>query len=152
LRRVRLIHYHPGTIRRQRSHYRFCGPHNKGNLSKCGSLHLSFRRWKDGLPLFDAYREQVAVGQSPLPAGKVKVVVDFNYHGTAGELGKPATVTLSVNGAKVATSELKRTVPIQFSLGEGMDIGEDVGSAVDLSYKLPFKFTGKIEKVTYELK
>ena len=28
----------------------------------------------------------------------------------------------------------------------------DVGSAVDFTYKLPFKFTGTIEKVTYELK
>jgi hypothetical protein len=38
------------------------------------------------------------------------------------------------------------------SLGEGMDIGEDVGSAVDFTYKLPFKFTGAIDKVTIELK
>jgi arylsulfatase len=27
----------------------------------------------------------------------------------------------------------------------------DVGSAVDFTYKLPFAFTGKIEKVTVEL-
>ena len=26
-----------------------------------------------------------------------------------------------------------------------------IGSPVDFTYKLPFKFTGKIEKVTYEL-
>jgi len=57
-----------------------------------------------------------------------------------------------VNGTKVAEGDIPRTVPIQFSLGEGMDIGEDVGSAVDFAYKLPFKFTGKIEKVTVELK
>jgi arylsulfatase len=34
---------------------------------------------------------------------------------------------------------------VQFSLGEGMDIGEDVGSAVDFTYKLPFTFTGRID-------
>ena len=28
----------------------------------------------------------------------------------------------------------------------------DGGSAVDFTYKLPFKFTGKIEKVTFDLK
>ena len=28
----------------------------------------------------------------------------------------------------------------------------NVGSAVDFTYTLPFKFTGKIEKVTVELK
>jgi arylsulfatase A-like enzyme len=33
-----------------------------------------------------------------------------------------------------------------------MDIGMDVGSAVDFTYKLPFTFTGKIDKVTIDLK
>jgi arylsulfatase len=47
---------------------------------------------------------------------------------------------------------LKRTVPAQFSLGEGLDIGMDVGSPVDFTYQLPFAFTGKIEKVDIELK
>jgi arylsulfatase len=28
----------------------------------------------------------------------------------------------------------------------------DVGSPIDFAYKLPFAFTGKVEKVTYELK
>jgi arylsulfatase len=28
----------------------------------------------------------------------------------------------------------------------------DVGSPVDFSYKMPFKFTGRIEKVTVDLK
>jgi len=33
-----------------------------------------------------------------------------------------------------------------------MDIGEDVGSTVDFTYKLPFTFTGTIDKVMIELK
>jgi hypothetical protein len=33
-----------------------------------------------------------------------------------------------------------------------LDIGRDVGSAIDFTYKLPFTFTGSIEKVTIELK
>jgi hypothetical protein len=41
---------------------------------------------------------------------------------------------------------------VQFSLGEGMDIGEDIGSGVDFTYPLPFKFTGEIEKVTFDLR
>jgi arylsulfatase len=45
-----------------------------------------------------------------------------------------------------------RTIPIRISLGEGRDIGMDVGSPVDFTDKLPFKFTGKIDKVTIELK
>jgi arylsulfatase len=47
---------------------------------------------------------------------------------------------------------MPRTIPLQISLGEGMDIGMDVGSAVDFTYKLPFTFTGTIDKVTIELK
>jgi arylsulfatase len=43
-------------------------------------------------------------------------------------------------------------VPNKFALGEGLDIGTDLGSAVDSTYKMPFTFTGKIEKVTVELK
>ena len=49
-------------------------------------------------------------------------------------------------------NRLTRTIPIQISLNEGLDIGEDAGSPVDFTYKLPYKFTGKIEKVTVELK
>ena len=74
------------------------------------------------------------------------------YEGKPGERGKPATVTLTANGKKVGEGKLPKTVPLQFSLGEGVDVGMDIGSAVDFTYKLPFTFTGKIEKVTVELK
>ena len=58
---------------------------------------------------------------------------------------------MTANGKKIAEGRLERTIPIQFSLGEGLDIGMDIGSPVDFTYKLPFAFTGKIEKVTIEL-
>jgi arylsulfatase len=91
-------------------------------------------------------------GKAALPKGKVKLVVDFRYEGKGEERGKGATVTMTVNGEKVAEGHLERTIPLQISLGEGMDIGMDVGSPVDFTYKLPFRFTGKIEKVTIDLK
>lgn len=87
----------------------------------------------------------------PLPPGKVRIEVDFDYHGAAGEMGKGATVTLKANDAEVAKGELDKTIPIQISLGEGLDVGMDVGSAVDFTYKLPYAFTGSIEKVTVAL-
>jgi hypothetical protein len=37
-------------------------------------------------------------------------------------------------------------------LDEGLDVGEDTGTPVTLSYDVPFQFTGKIEKVTIHLK
>jgi|GEM_PF-1071611 len=83
---------------------------------------------------------------------KVQLKVDFAYNGGAGERGKGAAVTMMVNGAKVAEGQKPRTIPLQISLGEGRDIGMDVGSAVDFTYKLPFTFTGTIDKVTIEWK
>ena len=91
-------------------------------------------------------------GKDPLTTGKAEIKVDFDYHGKPGELGKPASVSLSVNGTKVAEGELPQTIPIQISLGEGLDIGEDVGSTVDFTYKPPFKFTGTIDKVMVDLR
>jgi len=87
-----------------------------------------------------------------LPSGKVQLKVDCAYQGGPKEVGKPADITISVNGAKVAEGHLTRTVPAMLSLGEGMDVGEDTGSAVDFTYKLPFRFTGTIDKVTFGLK
>jgi hypothetical protein len=111
---------------------------------------------RDGKPTFVynflSLDRTTIVGPSTLPTGKVQIKIGFAYHGGPNELGKPATVTMTVNGVKVAEGQLPRTIPATISIGEGLDIGEDVGSAVDFAYKLPFKFTGTIDKVTFDLK
>ncbi len=100
---------------------------------------------------WDAYREASLKRQKKL--GVVpENTIDFAYQGKAGERGKPATVTLTANGKKVGEGRLPRTVPLHFSLGEGVDVGTDTGSAVDFTYTLPFQFTGTIDKVTVTLK
>jgi hypothetical protein len=91
-------------------------------------------------------------GNQPLPVGKVQLKVDFVYKGGPKELGKAAVVTLSANGSKIAEGQVPKTIPATISIQEGLDIGEDVGSPVDFTYKPPFKFTGKIERVTFDLK
>jgi arylsulfatase len=101
---------------------------------------------------FLSIERTTVAGTAPLPKGIVKLVVDFAYEGGPKEVGKPATVSLSVNGTKVGEGKLARTIPATLSITEGLDIGEDVGSPVDFTYKPPFPFTGKIEKVTFELK
>jgi hypothetical protein len=85
----------------------------------------------------------------PTWSGKTTLVVDFVYDG--GGMGKCGNVATSAHKTKIAEGRLQRTIPIQFSLGEGLDVGMDVGSAIDFTYKLPFAFTGKIAKVTIEL-
>ncbi len=87
--------------------------------------------------------------EKALPPGKATVEAEFDYDG--GGMGKGGTLTLSVNGTKVAGGRLERTIPIQFSIGEGLDIGMDTGSAVDWNYTLPFRFTGTIERVDVEI-
>jgi arylsulfatase len=82
----------------------------------------------------------------------VRLKVDVAYKGGPKELGKGAVVTLSVNGKNVAQGELPRTIPATMGIGEGFDVGEDVGSPVDFTYKPPFKFTGTIDKVAIDLK
>src|SRR5215471_11675356 len=89
---------------------------------------------------------------TPVPAGKVQITVEVAYEGAARDVGKPAAVTMSVNGARVAQCRLTRTIPAQISIVEGLDVGQDVGSAVDFNYALPFTFTGRIDRVTFNLK
>lgn len=89
-------------------------------------------------------------GEKPLPKGKATLVVDFAYDG--GGMGKGGKLTLKANGAKVAEGRIERSVPIQFAIFEGLDVGMDTGSAVDFTYELPFVFTGKIRQVTVEIR
>lgn len=111
---------------------------------------------RDGKPTFVynylALDRPTIAGADPLPPGKATLEVDFDYRGSEGQMGGPATVSLKVNGAEVAKHDIEKTIPIQMSLGEGLDIGMDVGSAVDFTYQLPFIFTGEIQDVTVTLK
>ena len=81
---------------------------------------------------------------------KTEIVVDFKYDG--GGMGKGGEIAMNVNSRKVAGGRLQRSIPIQFSLGEGLDIGMDIGSPIDFTYELPFVYTGKIDHVTIDLK
>lgn len=108
---------------------------------------------RDGKPTFIynylALDRTSIVAQEALGKGKSKLVVDFKYDG--GGMGRGGTVTITANGRKIGSGRLERTVPVQFSIIEGIDVGSDGGSPVDWTYKMPFKFTGKIEKVTIDL-
>ncbi len=85
-----------------------------------------------------------------LSPGEHTVLVKFNYEGTG--MGQPANVEMIIDGKSVARGRVERTIPIRISLDETMDIGEDAGTPVSEDYKVPFEFTGHIEKVIIELK
>jgi arylsulfatase len=109
---------------------------------------------KDGKPTYTynwlgLQRYTVAATQA-VPAGKATIRFDFAYDG--GGMGKGGMGTLFVNGNKVAAGRIERTQFAVFSADEGADVGADEGTPVTETYKVPFKFTGKIAKVTIELK
>jgi len=88
-------------------------------------------------------------GNNALPPGKHTIKMNFIYDG--GGIGKGGTATVSVNGKEVARGRIEKTIPVRVALDETLDVGEDCGTPVNLSYDVPFKFTGKIEKVVIEL-
>jgi arylsulfatase A-like enzyme len=108
---------------------------------------------KDGKPKF-AYNflgnVSTIASTQRLPVGRVTVGYDFVYDG--GKPGSGGTGTVSINGKKVATGRIERTIPFLFGV-ETADVGMDLCTPVTSDYpKENNKFTGKIEKVTIDLK
>jgi len=91
-----------------------------------------------------------AKSEAKITPGRHKIEVNE----TIARPGAPADVILRVDAQEVARTTVKRTVPGAFTASETLDIGVDLGSPVSLDYfdRAPFKFDGKIDKVTVELK
>ena len=86
-----------------------------------------------------------------LEPGKHTIVFDFKSDGK--DLGQGGTGILSVDGKEVAKNTLDHTIPVTFPEDETFDVGLDTRTGValvDYRYTVPFKFTGKIDKLTFE--
>jgi len=109
---------------------------------------------KDGKPIYTynwlGLKQYTIAGGQALPTGKATIRYEFVYDG--GGVGKGGTGTLYVNGKSVATGRIDQTQCCAFSADEGADVGADEGTPVTEDYQVPFKFTGKIDKVTIDLK
>ena len=56
---------------------------------------------------------------------------------------------LKVDGKGVATQKMEHTIPFILQFDESLDVGSDTQTGVDdADYQVPFKFTGKINKIT----
>jgi arylsulfatase A-like enzyme len=85
-----------------------------------------------------------------LAPGKHTVVFDFKYDGPG--FGKGGTGVLSVDGKEVASSTIPHTIPFVETIYETFDVGVDTRTGVDDNdYQPPFRFTGKIDKLTVKL-
>jgi arylsulfatase A-like enzyme len=94
--------------------------------------------------------ERTAIASNDiLVPGKHNIELYFKYDG--GGIGKGGLATLTVDGKKVAEQKLRRTIPFRVSADETLDIGEDTGTPVSEDYHVPFKFTGKLNKVVVKL-
>jgi hypothetical protein len=100
-------------------------------------------------------------GPESLAPGKHTLEFDFKYDGMgAGTLafnslsgiGKSGTGVLKVDGKEVVTQKMEHTIPLILQWDETFDIGSDTGTPVDdRDYQVPFKFTGKLNKLTLKL-
>jgi arylsulfatase len=114
--------------------------------------HMGIRRGKVVF-LYNLLDLKRTIWEGPeLRPGKHTIVFDFKYDGPG--LGKGGTGVLSVDGKEVAKKSVEHTTPITFPEDEDFDIGQDTRTGVALieyRYDVPFRFTGKINKVTINL-
>ncbi len=85
--------------------------------------------------------------------GKHTIVFDFKSD--APGLGKGGVGVLYLDGQEVARNSMEHTTPITFPEDETFDVGEDTRTPlarIEYHYDVPFKFTGKIDKLTFKLK
>jgi hypothetical protein len=97
-------------------------------------------------------------GKDVLAPGKHVLEFDFKCDGLGfatlafnniSGLGRPGTGIFKVGRKAIATQKMEHTVPLTLQWDETFDIGSDTGTPVDdKDYQVPFKFTGKIDKLT----
>jgi arylsulfatase A-like enzyme len=115
----------------------------------------------NGKPVFDYnlldlkhYRWEGGVGGNDwlgdgLKPGKHAIVFDFKYDGPGA--GKGGTGVLTVDGKELARKTVPHSIPFLMAIDESFDIGSDTRTGVNDDYKLPFRFTGTIDKLTFKL-
>ena len=90
-------------------------------------------------------------GREALSPGKHTLAFDFTYEG--GGIGKGGQGVLRVDGKEVDSKHMGSSIPFILAWDEAFNVGLDTGTAVEpADYQVPFRFTGKLEKVTIELK
>jgi arylsulfatase len=81
-----------------------------------------------------------------VPAGDGSLRLEFAK--TGEHQGRAA---LFINGEKVGETPISRTIPVRYSLSEGLEIGKDTATPVSDTYACPFEFTGTIKKVVVSI-
>jgi arylsulfatase len=100
-------------------------------------------------------------GPDALTPGKHTIEFDFSYDGlgfdtlafnNASGIGRGGTGVLKVDGKEIARQRIEHTLPFLMQWDENFDVGADTGTPVDdKDYKVPFRFTGKLAKLTLNI-
>lgn len=112
------------------------------------TLYMDKQRLVYHYNFFDIVRSEV-VSSEQVPTGRVELSLVFTNESTT--LGGPASARLFINGRDVGGLRLERQTRARFST-ECMDVGMDHRAPVSPKYRdrLPFRFTGRIEYVTFD--
>jgi arylsulfatase len=95
-----------------------------------------------------------------LSPGKHTLEFDFKYDGlgfgtlafnNVSGIGRGGTGVLKVDDKEVARQTMEHTIPLIMQWDENFDIGADTGTPVSNEYQVPFKFTGKLDKLTLKI-
>jgi arylsulfatase A-like enzyme len=105
-------------------------------------LDMTHYRWEGG-PLGHGLLAEA------LKPGKHTIVFDFKYDGPGP--GKGGEGVFKVDGNEIARKKIPHTIPLLMSIDETFDVGSDTRTAVNDDYRLPFRFTGTIDKLTFNL-
>jgi arylsulfatase len=96
-------------------------------------------------------------GPETLSPGKHTLEFDFKYDGlgigtlafnNVSGIGRGGTGVLKVDDKEVARQTMEHTIPLILQWDENFDIGADTGTPVSNDYQVPFRFTGKLDKLT----
>jgi arylsulfatase len=96
-------------------------------------------------------------GADVLSPGKHTLEFDFKYDGlgmgtlafnNVSGIGRGGTGVLRVDGKEVARNSMEHSIPLIMQWDENFDIGADTGTSVAEDYQVPFRFTGKLDKLT----
>ena len=107
-----------------------------------------------GTPVFtynflDLERFRWAAPEALAP-GKHTIVFDFTYDGPG--VGKGGAGVLKVDDKEVVNQKIPHTIAFLIPPDESFDVGVDTRTPVDDNdYQVPFRFTGKLAKLTFNL-
>jgi arylsulfatase A-like enzyme len=115
---------------------------------------------KDGYVVYDtsAYGNPQGrlVANRPLAPGRHRILLDFKADDTnaitdvyPGRTLRGGVATLSTNGTPLGEA---RIALLGGFYTETLDVGQDLGTAVNDDYPVPYSFNGKLDTVTVELK